>query len=169
VSARVVLVAAIARNGAIGAHNALLWRLPTDLKRFRARTLGKPLIVGRKTFQSIGRALPGRAMIVVTHDEGFAVEGVRRARDVQDALRLGREVARAMGAEEICVGGGGEIYAQTIAHADRLALTEVDLEVAGEALFPPIDRTLWRETSREPGVRGERDEAEFTFVEYKRT
>jgi dihydrofolate reductase len=169
VSARVVLVAAVARNGVIGAHNALLWRLPTDLKRFRARTLGKPLIVGRKTFQSIGRALPGRAMIVVTHDVGFAVEGVRRARDVEDALRLGREVARAMGAEEICVGGGGEIYAQTIARADGLALTEVDLEVAGEALFPPIDRTLWRETSREPGVRGERDEAEFTFVEYKRT
>jgi dihydrofolate reductase len=168
VSARIVLVAAVARNGVIGAHNALLWRLSTDLKRFRARTLGKPLIVGRKTFQSIGRALPGRAMIVVTHDEGFAVEGVRSAPSIENALTLGDEIARAMGAEEICVGGGGEIYAGTIARADGLALTEVDIDVAGDAFFPPIDPTLWRETSRERGVRGERDEADFTFVEYVR-
>ena len=166
--ARICLVAAVARNGVIGARNTLLWRLPTDLKRFRARTWGKPLVVGRKTFVSIGRALPGREMIVVTHDQNFAVEGVTPATGVADALRLAENLALASRAEEICIGGGGEIYAQTIADADRLAITEVDVEVAGDAYFPPIDPALWRETSRERGSRTERDGAEFAFVEYER-
>jgi dihydrofolate reductase len=164
----VALIAAVARNGVIGAGEALPWRLSSDLRRFKALTLGKPLIVGRKTFQSIGRPLPGREIVVVTRDESFAPEGVGVARDVDAALRLAETSARKLGAEEIIVGGGGEIYAQTIARAGRLYLTEVDLAPEGDAFFPPIDPTLWREVHREMGARGPGDEADFAFVEYRR-
>jgi len=165
---RVALIAAVARNGVIGAGGALPWRLSSDLKRFKALTMGKPLIMGRKTFEAIGRPLPGRATIVVTRDEEFACEGVERARDVEAALRLADARARAAGVDEMMVAGGGEIYAQTIARAGRLSITEVDLAPEGDARFPPIDPALWREVSRESGARGPRDEADFAFVEYRR-
>ena len=164
----IALIAAVARNGVIGAGDALPWRLSSDLKRFKALTMGKPLIMGRKTFQSIGRALPGREIIVVTRDEGFASEGVEIASDIESALRLAGMKARAAGVDEIIVAGGGEIYAQTIARAGRLYVTEVALAPEGDAFFPPIDPTLWREVKREPGARGPRDEADFAFVEYER-
>ncbi len=164
----VALIAAVARNGVIGAGDALPWRLSSDLKRFKTLTMGKPLIMGRKTFQSIGRPLPGRATIVVTRDEGFAPEGVDVARDIDSALRLAEARARQLGAEEIIVAGGGEIYAQTIARAGRLYITEVALAPEGDAHFPTIDPALWREVGREAGARGPRDEADFAFVEYGR-
>ncbi len=162
------LIAAVARNGVIGVGDALPWRLSSDLKRFKALTMGKPLIMGRKTFQSIGRQLPGRATIVVTRDEDFAPEGVEVAREIDAALRLAESRARERGAEEIIVAGGGEIYAQTIARAGRLYITEVDLAPEGDAHFPPIDPALWREVRREPGARGPRDAADFAFVDYMR-
>ncbi|MBV8474646.1 MAG: dihydrofolate reductase [Hyphomicrobiales bacterium] len=164
----VVLVAAVARNGAIGADNALLWRLPSDLKRFKALTMGKPLIMGRKTFDSIGRPLPGRETIVVTRDAEYARDGVAVAHDVDSALRLGAERARAAGVDEVIVAGGGEIYAQTIDRAGRLYVTEVDLAPEGDARFPAIDPAIWREVAREQGVRGPNDEANFVFVTYER-
>ncbi|MGD0184929.1 MAG: dihydrofolate reductase [Roseiarcus sp.] len=164
----IALIAAVARNGVIGAGDALPWRLSSDLKRFKALTMGKPLIMGRKTFQSIGRALPGRATIVITRDEGFACEGVEIASDIESALRLAGMKARAAGVDEIIVAGGGEIYAQTIARAGRLYVTEVALAPEGDAFFPPIDPALWREVSREAGARGPRDDADFAFVEYGR-
>jgi dihydrofolate reductase len=167
-AAVLALIAAVARNGVIGAGDALPWRLSSDLKRFKALTMGKPLIMGRKTFQSIGRPLPGREIIVVTRDEGFASEGVEVARDIETALRLAETKARAAGVDEIIVAGGGEIYAQTIARAGRLYVTEVALAPEGDAHFPPIDPALWREVRREPGLRGPRDEADFAFVEYER-
>jgi dihydrofolate reductase len=163
-----VLVAAVARNGVIGADNRLLWRLSSDLKRFKALTLGKPLVMGRKTFQSIGRPLPGRETIVVTRDKNFAAEGLRVAPDLDAALILADARARAMGADAVVVAGGAEIYAQTIRRADRLAITEVALAPPGDAAFPPIDPARWREVRREPGVRGPKDEADFVFVEYER-
>jgi dihydrofolate reductase len=162
-----VLVAAVARNGIIGGGNQLLWRLSSDLKRFKALTMGKPLVMGRKTFQSIARSLPGRETIVVTHDPAFS-DGVLIARGVEEALALAEERAAAMGADAIVVAGGGELYAQTIGRADRLAITEVALEPEGDVRFPPIDTALWREVSREPGERGPKDEADFAFVEYAR-
>jgi dihydrofolate reductase len=161
----VALIAAVARNGAIGARNGLPWRLPSDLKRFKALTMGKPLIMGRKTFQSIGRPLPGREIVVVTRDPGYAPEGVAVARDLDEALRIGEARARASGSDEIVVAGGGEIYAQTIGRASRLHITEVDLAPEGDAYFPPIDRATWGEAAREIGARGPRDEADFTFVD----
>lgn len=158
----VSLIAAVARNGAIGAGNAIPWRLSSDLKRFKALTMGKPLIMGRRTFQSIGAPLPGREIIVVTRDRAWVHEGVIVAHDIDAALGLAR------GAPEIMVAGGGEIYAQTIGIADRLYITEVDLAPSADARFPAIDKTRWREVKRERGVRGPRDAADFAFVDYER-
>jgi dihydrofolate reductase len=162
------LVAAVARNGIIGAGGGLPWRLSSDLKRFKALTWGKPLVMGRKTFQSIGRALPGRETIVVTRDSAFAPPAVLVAHDLNAGLDLAADRAREMGADEIIIAGGGEIYAQTMALANRLFITEVALDVEGEARFPPIDPLQWRETRRESGERSPRDEADLGFVEYER-
>ena len=158
----VSLIAAVARNGAIGAGNAIPWRLSSDLRRFKGLTMGKPLIMGRKTFQAIGAPLPGRETIVVTRDRAWAHPGVAVAHDIPAAI----EVAR--GAPEIMVAGGGEIYAQMIGIADRLYITEVDLAPLADARFPAIDKTRWREVKREKGVRGPRDAADFVFVDYER-
>jgi dihydrofolate reductase len=163
-----LLVAAVARNGVIGADNRLLWRLSSDLKRFKALTMGKPLVMGRKTFASIGRPLPARETVVVTRDPDFAAPGALVAHSLEAALRLAAERAAAMGADAIVIAGGGEIYAQTIGRADRLAITEVALDPEGDARFPPIDPSAWREVRREAGERGPRDEADFAFVDYER-
>jgi dihydrofolate reductase len=163
-----VLVAAVARNGVIGSNGGLPWRLSSDMKRYKALTWGKPMVMGRKTFDSIGRALPGRETIVVTRDPAFASPGVLVAHDVEAALMLAHDRARAMGADEIIVAGGAEIYAQTIKLANRLVITEVALDAEGEARFPPIDPKQWREVRRETGERGPRDAADFAFVDYER-
>jgi dihydrofolate reductase len=164
----VFLIAAVARNGVIGAGNRLLWRLSTDLRRFRETTLGKPVLMGRKTYVSIGKPLPGRETVVVTRDRGFAAPGVFVAHTVDEALALATKRAAALGAQAIAVAGGGEIYAAMLPMADRLILTEVDLAPEGDAFFPTIDPNEWRESRREAGLRGAKDEAEFAFVEYER-
>jgi dihydrofolate reductase len=164
----IALIAAMARNHVIGGDNRLIWKLSSDLKRLRALTWGKPLIMGRKTFDSIGKPLPGRETIVVTRDPAFAPAGVRVAHDVDAALALAGEIAGEMKADEIMVAGGGEIYRQTIERADRLYLTEVDLTPEGDAYFPAIDPAYWREASRERGVRTDRDDAEFVYIDYVR-
>ena len=164
----IALITAVARNGAIGSQNALPWRLSSDLKRFKALTMGKPLVMGRKTFQSIGAPLPGRDTIVVTRDPRWSHPGVAIAHDIEGALEIARQKARESGAGEIFVAGGGEIYAQTIGLAERLYITEVDLAPDGDVRFPQIDKARWRETRREPGVRGPRDQADFVFVDYVR-
>jgi dihydrofolate reductase len=166
--APLVLVAAVARNRVIGANQGLPWRLSGDLKRFKALTWGKPMLMGRKTYLTIGRALPGRETIVVTRDPDFSAPGGVVAHGLEEALDLAAERARVMGAKEIIVAGGGEIYAQTIGRAGRLLITEVALDAKGETLFPPIDPRQWREARREKGERGPRDEADFAFVEYER-
>ena len=163
-----VLVAAVARNGIIGANGGLPWRLSSDLKRFKALTWGKPLLMGRKNFHSIGRSLPGRETIVVTRDPAFAAPGVFVAHSLDAGLDLAAQRARAMGADQIIVAGGGEIYAQTIERASRLFITEVALDPEGDVHFPPIDPREWREISHEKGERGAKDEADFAFVEYER-
>ncbi len=163
-----VLVAAVARNGIIGANQELPWRLSSDLKRFKALTWGKPLVMGRKTYLAVGRALPGRETIVLTRDPGFAAPDVLVADNLEAALELAAERARAMGASEIVIAGGGEIYALTIGRAERLLITEVALDAKGETRFPPIDPRQWREVRREKGERSSRDEADFAFVEYGR-
>jgi dihydrofolate reductase len=164
----IAIIAAVARNGAIGADNRLIWRLSSDLKRFRALTMGKPVIVGRKTWDSIGRLLPGRQLIVVTRNFGFAVDGVMSAPTLDAALALAREIAPKIGAPEIVIAGGGEIYRQSLHLAQRLYITEVDSTPDGDAHFPAIDATQWREVGREKIARGERDDVDCVFVEYVR-
>jgi dihydrofolate reductase len=163
----VSLIAAVARNGVIGNTNKIEWRVPTDQRRLRALTWGKPLVMGRKTYESIGRPLPGRQTIVVTRDAKFSAPGAEVAADIEAALRLGGALALE-GAGEIMIAGGGEIYAQTLARADRLYITEIDLSPPGDARFPVIDPAVWREIRREIPVRSERDEADCVFVDYAR-
>jgi dihydrofolate reductase len=158
----VSIVAALARNRVIGTGDAMPWHLPADLRHFKAVTLGKPVIMGRRTFASIGRALPGRLNIVVTRQPDFAAAGVATAPSLAAAF------AAALAAPEICVIGGGEIYAQSLAYARRLELTEIDADFAGTAHFPEIDRGEWREVSREHHATGTDAAFAFDFVRYER-
>lgn len=162
------IVVAMAANRVIGADNRLLWHLKTDLQRFRALTMGKPLIMGRKTFQSIGRPLPGRHTIVITRDPSFQAEGVQQAASVAEALAMAERTAREVGASGIMVGGGGEIYAHMLPLADRLFVTSVRVSPAGDTHFPPIDPTDWSEVARVEHAAGPTDEWPFAFIDYER-
>lgn len=157
-------IAALTRNRVIGQGNGLPWRLPGDLKFFKATTLGKPVVMGRKTFQSIGRPLPGRPNIVVTRDPGFVAEGVHIARDIDTALDLAATLARASGAEEVMVIGGAEIYAQALPRLDRLYLTRIDAELEGDAHFPEIEPRAWREAARSNPVLDETSGLTYCFT-----
>jgi dihydrofolate reductase len=148
-SPRIVFVVAVARNGIIGQAGALPWHLPGDLRRFRERTMGRPLIMGRRTYQSIGRPLPGRETIVLTRDDRFMPEGVFIARSLAQAMRLAAERAQAMGVNEVMVVGGADVYEALLPFATDMHLTEVDLEPDGDAVFPALDPAAWSEVSRE--------------------
>ena len=165
---QIVLVAAVARNGIIGSDGDMPWKLSTDLKRFKALTMGKPMIMGRKTFQAIGGALPGRTSIVVTRDPSFSAEGAETAGSVDAALKMAADIAARTGAGEICVIGGGEIYRQTIDHADRLEITQVMAEPSGDTTFPAIDPDRWRVASQEDVPAGEKDSYPTRFIVYER-
>lgn len=163
-----VIVAAVARNGVIGEANRLPWRLPSDLKHFRDLTMGCPLIMGRRTFESIGRPLPGRHCIVLTRDPAFKAPGAECARSLPEAVARAMVVGKLAGAGLIAVGGGGHVYAEALPMAQRLEITEVDLEPQGDTRFPRIDPGLWREVRRQRPAPGRDDEAGFTFVTYAR-
>jgi dihydrofolate reductase len=163
-----VIVAAIAENGVIGRDNAMPWRLKSDLRRFRARTWGKPVVMGRKTFQSLAKPLPGRTNIVVSRDRGFSARGVVVAPDLRAALESARGDALRRGADEIVVIGGAEIYAQTLPIAHRLDITLVKARPQGNICFPAIDPQMWRETERSEHKAGPDDAADFAFVTYHR-
>jgi dihydrofolate reductase len=166
----VVLVVAVARNGVIGGDNRLLWKLPSDMRRFKALTMGKPLVIGRRTYESIGRPLPGRETIVISRDPLYRPDGVIVASDVPGALAAANEAAGRLGADEIMIVGGGEIYRQTMDLADRVELTEVDLAPEGDTYFPAIDAERWIEIGREAHAGGQAgNEAGFAFVTYRRT
>jgi dihydrofolate reductase len=163
-----VLVAAVAENGVIGRDNALPWRLKSDMQRFRARTWGKPVVMGRRTFQSVGKPLRGRTNIVVSRDRSFTAAGVVVAPDLRAALASARGDALRRAADEIVVIGGAEIYAQTLPIADRLDLTLVKARPEGNICFPAIDPQVWRETERSEHKAGPDDAADFVFVTYER-
>jgi dihydrofolate reductase len=164
----VVLVAAMARNGVIGVDNGLPWRMRSDLKHFRATTMGKPLVMGRKTYESIGRPLPGRETVVVSRNRQFTAPGIHVVEGIDAALSLADMIGRRMGADAIIIAGGATLYAETIAMADSLLITELDLTAQGDAAFPPIGPAIWRETSRQAYPRGEGDDAAYTVVHYER-
>jgi len=160
-----VLIAAIDRNHAIGRDNELPWRLPDDLKRFKALTLGKPVLMGRKTAQSLGRALPGRLNLVLTRSGQVPFEGMQPVASLEDAQRLAME----NGARELSVIGGGEIYALCLPRATRMHLTHVDTVVEGaDAFFPRFDASQWRVTACEAHAADERHRFAFDFVDHER-
>jgi len=130
--------------------------------------MGKPLILGRRTFEALPRPLPGRELVVVTRDPSFSAPGAHVAQSPKAALALAREIAANSGVGEICIGGGAEIYRALLAATDRIELTEIDLAPEGDAFLPPFDSREWRETAREARKRGERDEAEYAFVTLER-
>jgi dihydrofolate reductase len=150
-----VLVVARARNGVIGKDGAMPWHLPADLKRFKAMTVGKPVIMGRKTFESIGKPLPGRHNIVLTRDRGWRADGVTVAANLAEAIAAAGLDPRAR-AEEIMIIGGAQIYAEALPSATRIELTEIDAEPEGDTVLPPFDPARWRETAREahPAAEG---------------
>ena len=164
----VVIVAAIADNRVIGDDNKLIWRLKTDLRHFRGLTLGRPVLMGRKTFLSIGKPLPGRETIVLTRDPDFALAGVHVAASLDEALAVGQRLGTALGADSIVVAGGAEVYAQALPSADRLELTFVHAEPQGDALFPELDRTAFEAVSRESHPRSADDDHPFSFATFRR-
>jgi len=167
-SAAIVIVAAVGENGVIGRDGGLPWRLKSDMKHFRSLTWGKPVIMGRKTYLTLRRPLPGRTNIVITRDRSFSAPGVLVTPNLENALAIGRGDALRRRVGEIAVVGGAEIYAQTLGLAERIALTLVHIRPQGETMFPPIDREVWEETERIELARGPDDEAAFAFVSYRR-
>lgn len=155
------LIAAVARNGVIGARNALPWRLPEDLRRFKALTLGHAVVMGRRTFDSLGRALPGRQNIVVTRRAALDAPGIEVARSLEEALALVRDPPPVW-----CI-GGGELFREAFPLATRLELTEIDADIGGDTFFPPFDGAQWREVMRESHAPGEAGWP-YAFVTYER-
>ncbi len=162
------LIVAVAENGVIGRDGGLPWRLSSDLKTFRRMTMGKPLIMGRRTFQSIGKPLDGRDNIVVTRDPHFDVPGVSACATVSEAVTLGRILATTRGADEIMVIGGAAIYDAVIDIADRVYLTRVHATPDGDRHFPDLDAAQWRQVSREALPKGDRDDFAATLIVYER-
>ncbi len=167
-SVTIALIAAVAENGVIGRDNDMPWRLSSDLKRFKALTMEKPIVMGRKTYQSIGRALPGRHNIVITGNPDFSAPGVELAGSLDAALAAARRVAEDRGVDEIMVIGGAAIYDLAIEHADRLYITRVLASPDGDTRFPPIDPVKWRCIDEHSVERGPKDSADSVFAVYER-
>ena len=160
---------AVASNGVIGRDNALPWRLPEDLRYFKRTTLGKPVIMGRKTFESIGRPLPGRPNIVVSRSIDWTATGVTVVDSLASALASGQALAASSGAEELMVIGGAQIYASALPLASRLYVTEVHAMVDGDTWFPPLDPADWQEIAREEHPATADNPYPYAFVVYERT
>ena len=159
---RISIIAALARNRVIGIENRLPWRLPEDLAHFKALTLNHPILMGRKTFESLGRPLPGRTNIVITRNASYRPDGCLVADSIPAAIAL------CNGADEVFFIGGADLYRQAIPLADRLYLTEVDIESQGDAWFPEYDRSAFREVSRESHTGEKGDVLNFDYVVYER-
>ena len=159
---RLSIIAAMSANRVIGSHNDLPWRLPADLKRFKSLTMGHHLIMGRKTFESIGQPLPGRTTVVITHQTGYAPEGVLVAHSVEQALQM------AAGDDEVFVAGGAQIYQLLFPRADRLYLTSIHEEFEGDTDFPEFEESDWQLNSEEKHEPDEKNLYPYTFLIYER-
>ena len=158
----IIIIAALARNGVIGIDNGLPWRLKADMQHFRALTMGHPVLMGRKTWESLGRPLPGRRNLVVTRDAQFHAEGAEVFHDTEEAI------AAATDADRLFVIGGAQIYTTLLPRADQLELTEIEADVSGDAQFPPFDRADFIEERRERRTADADNEFDFDFVTYRR-
>ena len=167
-SSVISLVVAVAENGVIGRGGQLPWRMPSDLKVFRRLTLAKPIIMGRRTFASIGKALDGRDNIVVTRDASFLASGVTVATSLDEALQMAHRFAAARGADEIMIIGGADIFALALPLADRIYLTRIHANPQGDITFPPLAPTDWSETKQEPISPDPRDDHKATLTLYER-
>ncbi|MDG1021544.1 MAG: type 3 dihydrofolate reductase [Emcibacteraceae bacterium] len=159
---KVSLIVAAATNNTIGKDNDMPWKISSDLKYFKKVTMNKPVIMGRKTFESIGKPLPGRANIVITRDTTFTQEGVITAHSLEMALDVAHGMADVK--KEIMIIGGAQIYALTLPIADRLYLTRIHADIDGDAHFPELDEKDWLEYSREDHEKGEKDSHEHSFI-----
>jgi dihydrofolate reductase len=164
----IVLIVAVADNGVIGAGGTIPWRLKSDQRRFKAITFGKPVVMGRKTFVSLKRPLPGRTNIVLTRDREFRAAGAVVADSFEAAHAVAYGDALRRGVGEIAVIGGSEIYAQWMDKAARLEITEAHFNPAGDTRLAPIDRGVWQEVTRERHPAGPEDSADFSYVTYRR-
>jgi dihydrofolate reductase len=164
----IVLIVAVAENRVIGRDNSLPWRLKSDLQHFRQVTMGKPVVMGRKTFQSLGRQLKGRTIIVVTRDPVFAAPGIVVAASLEAALAAARGDAFRRGADAVMVAGGGAVYAAALPFADRIEMTQVHARPDGDTFFPALDPAVWREVERVEHPAGPEDSAGFAFVRFGR-
>jgi dihydrofolate reductase len=165
---KIVLVAAVGENGVIGRDGQMPWRLKSDLRHFRALTLDKPVVMGRKTFESIGKPLDRRTNIVITRNPEFHAEGVATAPNLAAALELARKDAKRRGTDEIMVIGGGGIFTEAMPLADRLEITHVHMAPEGDVYFPPIDPQQWRAEKCEEREAGQVDDAGFACATYLR-
>ena len=165
---QIVLIVAVADNGVIGSRGAIPWRLKSDMQRFKAITTGKPVVMGRRTFASIGRPLPGRTNIVVTRDADFRAAGAVVTTSFIDARAVAWGDALRRLAPDIAVIGGAEIYTQWMNVADRLEITEVHARPEGDTYFAPIDAANWEEMARARNSAGPDDAADFSYVTYRR-
>jgi dihydrofolate reductase len=164
----IVLVAAVGENNVIGRDGQLPWRLKSDLQHFRRLTINKPVVMGRKTYESIGKPLKDRTNIVVTRDLGLVAPGAVLATSVDAALAFAREDAQRRGVDDIMVIGGSDIFAATLPKASRLEITHVHAAPDGDVFFPPIDTHVWQEVSRNEHPAGPQDDAPFSTAVYKR-
>ena len=157
------IIVAIANNYAIGKDNQLLWHLPEDLKYFKRVTMGKPIIMGRKTFESIGRPLPGRLNIVVTRQQDWQHDGVKVVHSLEDGIKLADSQAFIDGVDEIMMIGGAELYKAALPLANKLYLTRVDADIDGDAFFPKICESTWREVSRDSFSASDSNPYDYSF------
>ncbi|MFT2111509.1 type 3 dihydrofolate reductase [Marinomonas sp. 2405UD68-3] len=162
------LIVAMSENRVIGINNALPWHLPNDLQYFKRITMGKPIVMGRKTFESIGRPLPGRRNIIISRQEGLHYDGVDCIQTVEGAVSLGESIAFVEGHEEIMVIGGAQIYQRALPIADRLYITHVHSDITGDAYFPEVDWSLFNEVAREDFLAEGPNPYNYSFVVYDR-
>ncbi len=161
---RISLIAALADNRVIGDSNRLLWHIPEDFRHFKATTMGKPVVMGRKTYDSIGKPLPGRANIVITRNPAWGADGVTAVPSLEQAF----EIAKKNGADEVFVIGGAQVYAQALPFATTLYLSHIHKTFYGDAVFPPLGMQQWRETDRRVGQDCAANGLEYEFVTYQR-
>ena len=160
----IAIIVAKASNDVIGNNNELIWHLPADLKFFKETTLGKCLLMGRKTYESIGRPLPGRTTIIITRNVDYSAEGCLVASSIEEAVEMAKNEEKG----EIIIAGGAEIYKLGMNHADTMYVTEVEANFEGDTYFPPIDKKVWKEAGRVKNKADERNKYDYDFVHYKR-
>ena len=164
----VAMIAAVAANGVIGRDGGIPWKIPSDMAFFKRTTMGKPIVMGRKQFESVGHPLPGRTNIVVTRQDGYQPDGVIVIDDLDAAIEHAKTIAETDGVDEAMIIGGGEIYAQGMRFADRLYISHIDLRPEGEVSFPTIDPGAWTVVEEPEVVPSERDEAVYRIAIYAR-